>query len=162
MHEFRVSAVYANSIAGNYSSAVTATPATVVSNYANWAATASHGLTAGVNSAEMNDPDGDGIPNMLEFALGGRPMENSRTILPILSQIGSSWYLEYSRSDLSQLSTTQVVEYSSDLKVWTQISIPMTTNSAVVVNASSPSDTITVAIPAVAGKPTFARLKVTQ
>ena len=161
-YEFKVSAVYANSTAGNYSSAVTAVPVTATSAYAAWAGGTSQGLTAGMNNGPMDDPDRDGISNMLEFALGGRPMVNSRTILPILSKIGGSWFLEYSRSDLSQFSSNQVVEYSSDLKVWTQIPIPMVTNSAVIVTASSPSDTVTVAIPAVVGKPTFARLKVTQ
>ena len=161
-YEFKVSAVYANSTAGNYSSAVTAVPVTATSAYAAWAGGTSQGLTAGMNNSPMDDPDRDGISNMLEFALGGRPMVNSRTILPILSKIDGSWFLEYSRSDISQFSSNQVVEYSSDLKVWTQIPIPMVTNNAVIVTASSPSDTVTVAIPAVVGKPTFARLKVTQ
>ena len=36
-----------------------------------WAASATQGLTAGVNDGLMQDPDIDGNVNLLEFVLGG-------------------------------------------------------------------------------------------
>ena len=129
-------------------------------NYAAWANNSSQGLTVATNGP-MDDPDRDGISNMLEFVFGGAPMVHSRAILPALSKAGSGWFLEYSRSDLAE-ATTQAVEYSSDLKVWTAIQVSPNPNSAVAITAGSPSDRIKVAIPAGSGKPTFARLKVSQ
>ena len=129
--------------------------------YAAWAGNSVQGLNSG-NNSPMADPDRDGISNLLEFALSGAPMASSPTISPALSNVGNSWFLEYSRSDVSQANTIQLVEYSSDLMVWTQILIPPTTNGSVVVTDGATSDRIKVPIPAVVGKPTFARVKVTQ
>jgi hypothetical protein len=103
----------------------------------------------------MDDPDADGIANLMEYALGGAPMESSRSVLPVLRKIGGRWFLEYSSSDLSLATTTQVVEYSHNLLQWNSITIP---SSGVVITQGR----VTVAIPTVVGKPTFARLVVHQ
>jgi autotransporter-associated beta strand protein len=157
-YEFKVSAGDANGNFGSPSSLVTATPR---SAFEMWASSAGSGLTAGSNSGPLDDPDRDGVSNLLEFALGGAPMVHSRTILPALSKVGGAWFLEYSRSDLAE-ATTQAVEYSSDLKLWIPIEVSPNPASGVVITAGSPSDRIKVAIPAVSGKPTFTRLKVSQ
>ena len=91
-------------------------PDSVGISYTTWAARSNQGLIDHVNDAAMDDPDRDGISNLLEFALGGEAMVQSRTILPVLVKEGGRWFLEYSRSDLAMTSTTQTVEYSSDLK----------------------------------------------
>ena len=89
-------------------------------------------------------------------------MTHSRTILPTLSQAGSSWPFSCLRSDLSQDATSQVVEYSSDLKIWTAISIPVLSGNGVIITQEGLSDSVSVVIPAAVGQPTFARLKVSQ
>jgi len=136
--------------------------ATAPSPYADWAASPAQGLTAGVNDGLMDDPDHDGIPNLLEFVLGGNPMLASRAILPALTHVSGVWAFEYDRSDLSlPPATTQVVEYGSDLTGWTAITIPATSGGSVTITPGSPSDHVKVAIPS-PGPRTFARLKVTQ
>lgn len=161
-YEFKVSAVSADNIQGNYSAAIMATPTSVASAYSTWTTSAGIGLTAGMNNNPMDDPDRDGIPNMLEFALGGAPMSHSRAILPTMTMVGSNCVFEYSRSDVSQAGTSQVVEYSSDLRVWSQIAITDQSSGPVVVTAGNPSDRVKVTIPATAGQKMFTRLKVIQ
>jgi len=136
--------------------------ATANTPYASWAANAAQGLTAGVNDGPMDDPDHDGIPNLLEFVLGGAPMSPSRTILPVISHTGGSWFYEYDRSDLSQPpATIQEVQYGNNLTGWTSITIPLTTASPVTITPGSPADHVKVAIPN-PGPNGFVRLKVTQ
>jgi PA14 domain/Bacterial Ig domain/Papain family cysteine protease/Fibronectin type III domain len=161
-YEFKVAAVYGNGLAGSYSTMVTSTPIAVGPAYAAWAINSVQGMTAGMNNRPMDDPDRDGISNLLEFTLGGVPMKNSQAVLPVLSNVGNNWFLEYLRSDLSRTSTIQVVECSSDLKVWTQIQIPLTSQGAVDIADVGDADRIRVAIPATPGKQVFTRLKVTQ
>ncbi len=138
------------------SNQATATPG---SPYASWAANAAQGLSAGVNDGPMDDPDHDGIPNLLEFVLGGNPMAASRTILPVLTHNGGVWAFEYDRSAASiPPGTIQVVEYGSDLAGWTGVTIPATTSGSVTVTPGSSSDHIQVAIPS-PGARIFVRLK---
>ena len=132
-----------------------------LSPYAAWADGGAQGLTAGVNDSPAADPDGDGISNLMEFALGGAPMVSSPGILPVLANVGGTWFFDYNRSDLSQAGTTQVVEYGSNLTGWTPILIPAATSSDVVITPGSPADHVRVTLPAT-GSQGFVRLKVGQ
>ena len=127
--------------------------------YQRWATDPAQGLIAGVNDGPLADPDGDSLTNLLEFALGGLPMLASTSFLPTLTQSGNHWLFEYNRSDLSQSSTTQIVEYGSDLTNWTLMPIPSTTTGAVTITSGSPSDRVSVTLPSSAGR-TFFRLKI--
>jgi hypothetical protein len=154
--------VSANNTAGESadSNQAGATPNTP---YGAWAANPAQGLTAGVNDGPMDDPDHDGISNVLEFVLGGAPMVSSQTILPKLTRSGGSWFYEYDRSDLSQPpATTQEVEYGNNLSGWEPITIPLTGAGPVVtITPGSPADHVKVAIPEPGGNG-FVRLKVTH
>ena len=138
-------------------------PLTPYSAYGAWAAGSTQGLTAGVNDGPLADPDHDGIPNLLEFVLGGAPMVPSpRTLLPVVTHTGSSWFYEYDRSDLSQPpATIQEVEYGNDLTGWTSITIPLTGSGPVAITPGTPADHVKVTIPN-PGANGFVRLKVTQ
>ena len=115
-----------------------------------------------MNDGPLDDPDLDGIRNLLEFTLGGAPMLSSQSILPKLTPSGGNWLFEYDRSDLSlPPATTQVVEYGSDLAGWTQVPILATSAGSVTITPGSPSDHVTVTIP-VLGTKVFVRLKVTK
>ena len=126
-----------------------------------WTHDSAQGLTVGMNDGPTDDPDHDGIPNLLEFALGGKPMESSRSVLPVLTISGGVWAFEYDRSEQAQPSTTQVVEYGSDLSGWTPLIIPASSAGPVTITPGSTSSHVKVNIPNPGAK-TFVRLKVTQ
>jgi autotransporter-associated beta strand protein len=130
----------------------------VVSGYETWAKNSAHGLTLAVNDSPSADPDGDGISNLMEFALGGAPMKSSVAILPTLTKTNSAWVLEYNRNDAAETSA-QVVEYGSNLTGWTPVTIPATSFGIVEITPGNPSDRIKVTLPN-QGPQTFVRLKV--
>jgi hypothetical protein len=150
----------------NYLTATTSVSVTVTAaqtTFEAWATDPAQGLTAGVNDGPNDDPDHDGVSNLMEFVLGGAPMVSSRVILPKLTKSTAGvWVFEYDRSDLSLApATTQVVEYGEDLTGWTAVPVPVTSNTEVAVTPGSPSDHVKVTIP-VLGSKVFVRLKVTQ
>ena len=126
-----------------------------------WAAAPAQGLTVGVNNGPLDDPERDGITNLMEFTLGGAPMNSSPLVLPKLTRSGNNWLFEYDRSDLSLPVTAQVVEYGSDLATWTTVAIPATSLGSVTITPGSPSDHVAVTIP-VLGAKIFVRLKATK
>ena len=124
------------------------------------AAASVQGLTVGLNDGPMDDPDHDGIPNLLEFALGGAPMTASRTILPVSSQNAGSLVFEYDRSVASRPpDTTQIVEYGSDLAGWTQVTVPLSSSGPVDITPGTTTDHVKVTV-SVPGTKAFARLRV--
>lgn len=141
----------------------TGTVTAAMQPYESWASDPIRGLTAGVDDGPRDDPDLDGIANLLEFVLGGHPLVRSSAILPTTSSgDGGTWIFEYERSDLSVLpATSQVVEYGSDLLGWTPVTIPLTSAGTVTITPGDPSDHVSVAIPYL-GATGFARLKVSE
>ena len=159
---YRITAQYAGDANNAASTSAAVTQVIVLPPFDAWAANPGQGLTVGVNNGPLDDPDRDGISNLLEFALGGAPMVSSRTILPTLTSNGNNWLFEYNRSDLSiSPATTQVVEYGSDLAGWTMVTIPTTTAGIVTITGSGPSHHVTVTISSLVAKG-FVRLKVTK
>ena len=133
------------------------------SAFSTWASDSAQGLVAGVNDGPLDDPNLDGISNLLEFVLLGDPLVPSSATLPTVSSPGGgTWFFEYERSDLSAPpATTQVVEYGTDLENWTEVSIPLTSAGTVTITLGSTSDHISVALPDL-GARIFARLKVNE
>ena len=149
-------------VAGNYTinyvpGSLTVIPAT----FASWSADPAHGLTSGVNDGPLDDPDHDGICNLLEFALGGEPMKPSRAVLPVLAKSTNAWTFEYERAMLSVSATAQVVEYGADLTRWSELPIPATSADGVIISPGTVSDHVKVTLPAM-GAGGFVRLKVSQ
>jgi hypothetical protein len=67
------------------------------------------------------DPDSDGIENLLEFALGGDPNSNDRSILPVDATVedGGNQYLELRFTRPKGLSgITYTVQTSAELATW--------------------------------------------
>jgi hypothetical protein len=132
------------------------------SGYETWSTKGAQGLTLDVNDSPTADPDGDGISNLMEFALGGAPMVSSQAIQPTLRKLTANWVFEYDRSDVSMApATTQVVEYGNNLSGWTQVIIPALSAGIVEITSGSPSDKVKVTIPT-NGTQTFIRLKVSK
>ncbi len=75
------------------------------------------------DSADLADPDGDGIRNLLEYGLGSNPKVADLSGLPVGSAVSVSGNdrlrLEFTRQARTDL--TYVVEASSDLSAWTQL-----------------------------------------
>jgi autotransporter-associated beta strand protein len=112
-----------------------------------------------------NDPDGDSLNNLLEYALGGNPnLNDAATIGPKAAKSGSNMILTFGRSDLSEADTTMTVEYGSDLNGWTSVAVGASPGAGIVAiteNADAP-DAVTVTIPTGGADKFFARVKVVK
>jgi hypothetical protein len=75
----------------------------------------SAGLIAADKAGDQDDPDADGVPNLVEYALGGLPESSASAPQPAFSLVSDRLKLEFirSRADL-----TYVVEGSSDVGEW--------------------------------------------
>ena len=163
-------AVGANTFTLSYadSSRVTLTSPTVASGYPSWAANPVNGLTAGGNDGPAQDPDHDGIANVLEYVLGGKPMSASPAILPTAGNSGASLIFTYNRSDDSKFDSTQMIEYGNNLSGWTAVNVPAASSTvgglAFAIDEGTPAtnpDTVVVTIPNDGNPKFFVRLKVT-
>lgn len=130
--------------------------------YNSWATTPTQELTSGLNDGPMDDPDHDGIVNLLEFALGSQPMVASREALPTMARSDGGWVFEYDRNVLSRPPVTiQVVEYSSDLVTWIPMVVPLASADNITITDNGSSDHVKVIIP-LQQNATFARLRVAR
>ncbi len=130
--------------------------------YDTWAVV--KGLT-GANNGTLQDPDNDGIFNLLEYVLNGNPLSSSLSILPTVSLTTSNYIFTFNRRYESKDDTTQVFQYGTDLSGWTDIAIPATSSGSVTITANTPSagiDLVTVTIPRAGNPILFGRLKVTK
>ena len=111
----------------------------------------------------LDDFDKDGIPNLLEYVLSGNPTVSNRAILPASTITGGNLVFTYNRRVDSKSDTTQVVQYSSDLSTWTDITVTATSGGMVTVTpVDASNDTVTVTIPMGSAPKIFARLKATK
>jgi Domain of unknown function (DUF4082)/Malectin domain/Fibronectin type III domain len=100
------------------------------------------GTTANTGtSADLVDPDADGLNNLLEYALNGDPLSAASATLPTASTSDSKLQLTFlrARSDL-----TYVVQGSSDLATWADLatnpgSVSTTTPVVFTDSVSNPS-----------------------
>ena len=164
-HYYVVAATLGSVRSGN-SNQASATPASAKSAFLAWSGAPGQGLIVsgvGANDSAMDDPDHDGIPNLLEMTLGGSPITPSQSVIPTTRLVDNNWIFEYERSDISlSPATVQTVEYGSDLNGWTSIAIPTTSSGpAVIVTENGLTDHVKVTIPAT-GNRLFFRLKTTM
>jgi hypothetical protein len=68
-----------------------------------------------------------------------------------------SWIFQYDRNKDSVPGVTQIVEYTTDFVVWTQVAIPPTSLESVTITPGVETDQVSVVIP-VSGSNGFARL----
>lgn len=115
-----------------------------------------------------DDPDSDGVNNLLEYVLGGDPVTASTAILPLPSlNAEGKLVLTFNRRDASEGDTTQTVEIGSDLSGWSTI-VPITPGGTLppgvslnVAENSTGDDLITVTIDRETDPLKFARIRVT-
>lgn len=159
---YNITASYAGDSTNSTSSSTSLSQVIAQPSYSSWASDPAQFATPGMSNGPMDDPDRDGMTNLMEFALGGVPMASNQSILPVLTKQEAGWVFTYNRSDVSLASSTvQLVQYGNDLTGWTTIPIPVTTDGPVTIAPGVPSDRVSVAIPS-SGPRTFVRLKVSQ
>ena len=135
--------------------------------YATWAA--SHPFTAGVNDGPGDDPDGDHIPNLLEYVLGGIPVGSGAadgSILPKQTLTPTDLVLTFKRSSLSESDVILKVQWSDNLVTWNDFAVIGAGDAlpAVDITDDTPTagfDTVVVSLPrsSTAGGRIFARVQ---
>ena len=101
------------------------------------------------------DPDGDGIPNLLEYGMGGNPTVNEPNLLPTQTIIGSDLVYTY-QVDLGAIGYTikpQVSTAMTPLSAWTDL-------TPTVVSTDGRIQIRQVTVPIVPGTSQFIRLRI--
>ena len=107
------------------------------------------GTTASTgSSAATADPAGDGMSNLLKYALGADPLASGVQQLPTATTVGGKLELTFTRA---RSDVTYLVEGSSDLQTWSTLA----TNPGVVGQSVTVQDTAS-------STPRFLRLQITQ
>ncbi|MCB1129889.1 MAG: autotransporter-associated beta strand repeat-containing protein [Verrucomicrobiae bacterium] len=137
------------------------------SGYGTWAA--GFPFTTGVDDGPMDDPDGDGVSNLLEYVLGGIPVGAGASdpgILPTQTLNATDLVLTFRRSDASESDVTLKVQWSDDMVIWHDFATVGAVDALpqVDVTEDSPSaelDTVVVTIPrsTTSGGTLFARIQ---
>jgi len=131
---------------------------TVTGNFASWA-------QSKFTAAELLDPNisgpnavygQDGLPNLVKYALGLEPKQNSTTGLPYMSTLATDWVYIYTRPS-GVTDVTYDVEVSTDLVNWTTTGV-----THELVSTDGTTDTWRGRYPLASAANVFFRLKVTQ
>lgn len=138
----------------------------VTDSYQSW--TETENLSPGVNDAHDADPDHDGVQNLIEFILGGDPLQtNDSNLLPEVSIEGTDLKFTFIRHDRSEPGTLLLIQSSAHLTDWTDIPVGSTGSTmggatvSIVENADAP-DEITITLPMTGSNQRFLRLTATR
>lgn len=162
-------------VPSGYSVTYTATQAilTPATGFTSWATAKGLDQTAGKENGPSDDPDQDGIENLLEYMLDGNPLGASAGIRPQASKDATNLTLTFERRDDSETDTTQFVEFGSTLAGWTSVAIPFASGTTIVTaggksvsftlteNSTDP-DQLMVEIPVGTDTTLFARVKISN
>jgi autotransporter-associated beta strand protein len=143
---------------------------TTTGGFASWiTGTFANGNVPADQQGPADDPDNDGIENLLEFALNGDPTASDPAILPALDASGSTFFFTFTRREESAADTTQIFQYGSDLDGWTDVIVPAASATVaaatITVTDNGTTETVEISIPKTEAAGTgklFGRLKVSQ
>ena len=134
-----------------------------LAGFPGWIADPLFGLAA-ADQDPTDDPDFDGINNLMEYVLfNGQPAVPSTSIVPTLDASGANFIFTFNRRNDSATDTTQIFQYGTDLTGWTDVAIPG--GAGVTVTPNDPSAGIDKVVISVVKSPNtklFGRFKVTQ
>ena len=114
-------------------------------DYALWSTAAFNASVPETDRDATDDPDGDKIENLLEFALGGDPGINNRNILPVkaITEESGDNYLELSFTRPKGLGAlTYTVQTTNDLNSWPTDGTGVDPNPVIVDNGND-TETLT-------------------
>lgn len=123
------------------------------STFTEWAQT--WGLPPG-SSGMSDDPNGDGIPNLMAYAFGLAPNQNAVPFMPA-SEISGNTLRCYYRRSKSAVGIAWSAEVSSDLTHWTASGV-----SHQLISSNSSVETWRASVPILNGQPNFIRVKIDQ
>jgi hypothetical protein len=142
------------------SSQVSVTPVAV--GYEGWLA--DYPSITGPTRAADADPDGDGIPNGIEFLTGTSPAEASNAAPMSNTMDGSgNLVLQFKRVDAAKAYAVTVESATGIAGPWTSIAVPniaTSTPAMTVIENGSAADDITVVIPHEGQAKKFARIRI--
>jgi hypothetical protein len=128
-------------LAANWRAGTANPGATDATRYAAWKI--ARGLT------NDGDPDGDGIPNFIEYALAGDPSANDRRILPVFTRNGDNSFTVTMTRALLADDVGWELQQSPELMGWQPVpGVSLQTRSA-----TATTETLTLAIPALVPAP---------
>jgi autotransporter-associated beta strand protein len=115
------------------------------------------GFSVGGQNQPADDPDNDGVNNLLEFVLNGNPTVSDNSILPALNVTATDFEFSYQRRDDSvSPETSQSFQWGTNLLDWPgSVLVPATSATVgvatIVVSAGVPddatTDTVKISIP---------------
>ena len=111
--------VATNAVGSATSNAVVVTVGSASTPYETWSS--AQGLTTGVNDGATQDPDGDGVVNLLEFALGGNPLSAASAPLPVVARSGANLTFTYDLETAAAGQFAFTAQSSTDLATWTAV-----------------------------------------
>jgi hypothetical protein len=108
-------------------------------------------------SGDRADPDFDGVPNLLEYGMGGDPRVFEPSLAPRQQVVGNNLIYTYQvdTSTSGYTITPQVSNTLVPLASWTA-------TTSTVVSSDGAIDTRQVTLPIVPGSPQFIRLRIAQ
>lgn len=121
--------------------------------FQSWAQLAGLDGSPGKESGFTDDPNHNGIPNGLEWILGGNPLGTS----PSITQLGVAadhLTFTFTRNDTSEESTILLFQWSDSLGVWNDVLIDLTSSAVdensvaitITENGTAP-DSVTITLP---------------
>lgn len=123
------------------------------------------GLDPATTGAADADPDGDGVPNLIEFLLGGDPTVADNSLLPVAQSATTNQGLvlvyQYDVQIAASAAVSSWVEYSGDLATWIPAVDGQNGVTISITSLNAETERITVVIP-VSHPPLFARLKASE
>jgi fibronectin-binding autotransporter adhesin len=145
----------ANEFTLAYHDASAVTLTVVAGGYADWAAT--HAPDGG----PTGDFDGDGVPNAVEYILGGTKDANDLGKLPAATTQGANFVFTFTRAQASKTPDTTVrIEVGSDLATWPLSYDPASAPEISITDHGDGTETVTLTIPRAPDAKKFARLRV--
>jgi hypothetical protein len=118
--------------------------------YGEWIARAPHFLS-GSAALPQADPDGDGIPNGIEFVIGGNPsLGNDRHLLPEASTEDNRLLFRFPLRAAANIEPFPFAEYGTDLVHWAPVhpGVDGVEIGTVLNGAAAGVDLVTVFLPA--------------